>query len=88
MKNPEKYYAALRKHNAFVIAEKVNSIGQQFQVLEHPTKGDEAPVIVMFPRHEVAFDSDFFEADDLIAGEDYEPHFVDGKLLHRYELSW
>ena len=54
--------------------EMVNAKGQKVLFVEHPTHGDEYPVIVMFPDLELAFCSDFFETDDMMGEtESYQP---------------
>lgn len=54
--------------------EMVNAKGQKVLFVEHPTHGDEYPVIVMFPDLELAFCSDFFETDDMMADhKEYQP---------------
>lgn len=59
-----------------------NSKGQVVLFLEHPTKGDEAEVIVAFPELELAFYSGFHECDDMTADHrEYEPSVQDGKLF-------
>lgn len=65
----------------------VNSMNQMVVLLEHPTEGDDAPVIVSFPEHGVMFDSGFMETDDMKNMDgDYVPHLVDGEMKLSYEL--
>ncbi len=60
----------------------VNSLGQTIDFLEHPLKGDEAEVICACHELELADYSSFFETDDMIQDHrEYEPTFVEGKLL-------
>lgn len=66
-----------------VLGDMVNSDGQKVLFLEHPLRGDEAPVIVQFPEYRLAFDSEFWDTDDMEeVGGCYEPSVLDGKLYH------
>jgi hypothetical protein len=59
-----------------------NSIGQEITFVEHPTKGDESPVICVCKELKLADYSTFYELDDMLADhKEYEPTFVNGKLL-------
>ena len=59
-----------------------NSLGQEIVFVEHPTKGDECPVICVCHSLELAEVSTFFELDDMMADhKEYEPTFENGKLL-------
>lgn len=58
-----------------------NSLGQEIDLVEHPTKGDESFVICVNHKLKLAEDSTFFETDDMTAEHgEYEPSFKDGKL--------
>lgn len=58
-----------------------NSIGQEFDLVEHPTYGDEAEIICICHKLKLAANSTFFDTDDMIADHgEYEPIFIDGKL--------
>jgi hypothetical protein len=51
-----------------------NSKKQLVIFYEHPTKGDEWPVIVAFPDYKAAFTSNFYDTDDMRASHrEYEP---------------
>ena len=65
----------------------VNSKGQLVKFYEHPTKGDEAPIIVSFDNLGFAFHSDFFDTADMEEIGDYEQVLVGGQLKCGYELE-
>ncbi len=78
MKNPKKYYEFLKKHNPYVYNSFVNSHKQVVMLVEHPVKGDEVNVIAMFPEKGLAFDTDFFDTEDMLAAhKEYEPKLDD-----------
>lgn len=53
-----------------------NLKGQQIEFVEHPIKGDEAPVICVCHELKLAQYSDFWETDDMCATHgEYEPSF-------------
>lgn len=58
-----------------------NKLGQTIEFLEHPTKGDEAPVICVCHELQLADYSSFFDTDDMTADHgEYQPSFVNGQL--------
>jgi hypothetical protein len=60
-----------------------NSLGQQIIFVEHPTEGDEYPVIAVCHELKLAAATDFFELDDMTAEHgEYEPVFIAGKFQH------
>lgn len=73
-----------------------NFIGQRILLVENPVHGDEAPVIAVCPDHQmktdegyvygVAASTTFFDCNDMYRGSDYEPLFVEGNLVMRYEF--
>lgn len=74
-------YTRLTALNPFIFEDFTNSIGQRVQLVEHPIHGDEYEVIVLFPEYSVAFNSTFFECDDMMASHgEYQPWF-DGTNL-------
>jgi hypothetical protein len=76
-------YSKLISQNPTEYGRMTNSAGQTVVFYEHPTRGDEYPVIVAFPQYEVAFTSEFFDTDDMAADHaEYEPIFVDGQLQY------
>lgn len=67
-----------------------NKLGQTIDLLEHPLKGDEAPVIARYvdPSGNVfLYDTEFFDTDDLTGGDDYEPVFAHGGMYCSYEID-
>ena len=59
----------------------VNSLGQTIDFYEHPTRGDEHPVIAVCHELKKAVTTDFYELDDMTADhKEYEPRFQDGAL--------
>jgi hypothetical protein len=76
-------YTRLMALNPFKYGEMINSIGQLIEFYEHPTRGDEYPVIAVCHYHALAAATDFYELDDMIAEHgECEPVFVNGDLYH------
>jgi hypothetical protein len=64
-----------------------NSLGQYVILVEHPTKGDEAEVIAIFPDDKMAFYSGFYELGEIDSvGGEYEVLLVGDELIHGFEL--
>jgi hypothetical protein len=60
-----------------------NFAGQLIEFYEHPTRGDEHPVIAVCHDMKLAATTDFYELDDMIADHgEYQPWFNDGQLFH------
>ena len=60
-----------------------NSVGQIIDFYEHPTRGDEHPVIAVCHYHKLAATTDFYDLDNMIAEHrEYEPWFCDGQFFH------
>lgn len=75
-------YEKLMKHEPSVYGKMVNSLGQEIEFVEHPIKGDEAEIICVCHELKLADYSTFFDLDDMTADhKEYEPTFVNGKLL-------
>jgi len=71
-------YQKLMSFNPTVYGEIINSKGQEIVFVEHPTKGDEYPVIAVCHELQVAGVTDFFELDDMVAEHgEYEPWFTE-----------
>ena len=71
-----------------IYTEFVNSQGKKVQLCEHPTRGDEYPVLVVFPDEQLAFVSDFWETDDMVAEHgEYEPVLVEGECMCAFEAG-
>lgn len=78
MKNPKLYYEFLKIQNPYVYDSFINSRNQVVIFIEHPVKGDEFNVIAMFPEKGLAFDTDFFDLEDMLAAhKEYEPKLDD-----------
>ena len=76
-------YTKLTEQNPTIYTTFVNSLGQTIDLVEHPTKGDEAQIIAVCHDLKLACYTDFFDTDDMLADhKEYEPKFVDGLLLH------
>jgi hypothetical protein len=75
-------YEKLMSHNPTEYGKMTNSKGQVIVFVEHPTRGDEYPVIAVCHKLKLASSTDFFELDDMMADhKEYEPSFENGKLL-------
>lgn len=75
-------YEKLMSEKPFVYKNFVNSLGQVIDLVEHPTKGDEAEVICVCHALRLASNSTFFDCDDMLAShKEYEPKFIDGKFF-------
>jgi hypothetical protein len=69
-------YEKLMSHKPTVYGEMTNSHGQKIVFVEHPTRGDEYPVIAVCHVLKLAGTTDFFELDDMTAEHgEYEPWF-------------
>lgn len=82
-------YTKLMANDASVLGEKTNYLNQKVVFLEHPSYGDEYPVIVAFPEHGVAFNSEFYDIEDMDGIEDYDPIYdkFKDKLVFYFELA-
>ncbi len=70
------------EHSPMDYGKITNSLGQEIEFLEHPTRGDMSVVICVCHELKKAADSTFFETDDMEAEHrEYEPSFKDGKLF-------
>jgi hypothetical protein len=81
--NPCKFlYKKISDLNSTKVDELVNSFGQLIELHEHPLKGDEAQLIAVSNELGMAWDSGFWDSDDLKADHrEYEPSFIDGCYL-------
>jgi hypothetical protein len=74
-------YESLMSYNPFELGAMTNSIGQAIRFVEHPTKGEDNEVIAVCDELQLAFDSGFYEIDDMVAEHrEYEPLFINGTL--------
>jgi hypothetical protein len=75
-------YEKLMSHNPTSYGKMTNSIGQEIEFYEHPLLGDETEVICVCHALKKAAYSTFWETCDMEAEHgEYEPSFIDGKLL-------
>lgn len=75
-------YQKLVDDNPTEYGRMVNSLGQEIVFVEHPYRGDEAPVICICHELKKASYSTFYELDDMLADhKEYEPSFQDGHFL-------
>lgn len=80
-------YAKLMARNPSELDEFTNYLGQKMVFLEHPTRGDSYPVIVLFVEEKLAFNSGLMDTDDFWLCSDYEPVLVDGVMKMRWEVE-
>jgi hypothetical protein len=74
-------YEKLISLNPYIYCSFINSIGQEIKLAEHPTQGDDSPIIAICDTLQLADKTGFYDTADLIAEhKEYEPKFVDGKL--------
>ena len=82
-RTPSQLYVALMKNNPTEYDRMTNSLNQVIRLVEHPTLGDEAPVMCMCDELKLAAYSDFYETGDMMADhKEYEPIFIDGRFQH------
>ena len=82
-----KLYSYLVANDAFVLAKFTNDAAQEVVLVEHPIYGDDAGILVMFPKYAVAFETDFFDIGDLTSVSDYQPLYIDEDLKFAYEVN-
>jgi len=89
MKAPEKLFKMLIDDKAYMLSSMVNEMQQSVEFYEHPIIGDEHPIIVSFPDYGLAFDSDFYDLDDMMSDSTYEYRpFLNGQdLMYGYEIK-
>lgn len=80
-------YQRLMALDPTIYATLTNKEGQVMDLVEHPIKGDEYPVIIVYHAEKLAVCSDFFDTDDLLGGEDYEPVYMYGEMNLRFEID-
>lgn len=64
-----------------------NQLGQTVVFVEHPFKGDEYPVIAVFPEEKIAVATDFYDTGDFYEGSEYMPVVVDGQGYSYFEIE-
>lgn len=62
-----------------------NKLGQEIELVEHPIKGDEAPVVILYHAEKLAVSSDFYDCNDMLNGQDYEPVYMHGQMMMTFE---
>jgi hypothetical protein len=80
-------YEKLNGLNPTVYTTITNTLGQSFDLVEHPTKGDEFTVIIMDHVNKSAYDSDFWDTEDMESNGDYMPVFINGEMFLAYECE-
>ena len=76
-------YAKLIALEPTIYGSMKNSIGQLIEFVEHPTRGEDSPVLCICHELQIAAVSDFYELDDMTAEHgEYEPIFIDGVFYH------
>ena len=82
-----KLYSYLMSEGAFVLCRFTNDAAQEVILVEHPIYGDDAGILVMFPKYAVAFETDFFDIGDLAESKEYQPLYIDEDLKFAYEVN-
>ena len=87
---PREYYDYLIEMDAYALKSIHNQAHQKLTFVEHPVKGEEHPVIVMFPYERVAFDTTFYDTGDFYLNSEYLPILsdVDGQLYYAFEAGY
>jgi hypothetical protein len=84
---PSKLYSYLVANEALVLHRFMNDAFQSVELSEHPIYGEEAGLIVSFPDYAVAFETDFFDIDDLAESKEYQPLYIDEYIRFAYEVN-
>jgi hypothetical protein len=80
-------YQRIMALNPTVYCTITNTLGQTFDLIEHPTKGDEYTVIIMYHAEKLAVDSEFWDTEDMESNSDYMPVYMYGDMHLAYELD-
>lgn len=64
---PQMLFRFLVENNATCLGNNTNDMLQYMEFYEHPFEGEDANVIVAFPKYGVAFNSYFFDLEDMTA---------------------
>lgn len=82
-------YNKLMSRNPSEIGSMVNMYQQRVTFYEHPTHGDESPVIAVWHDKQQAFETDFYETDDMMSEDhdDYQPIFTGDDCVCFFELG-
>ena len=80
--NSKLFYTKLVENNPTIYATIVNDKGQEIELVEHPFKGDEYPVICICHELKLASASDFFDCYDMLQlHKEYQPYFTNSGSL-------
>ena len=80
------YNNIMKKNPTYLNHYIVNSLKQKVEFYEHPSKGDEAPVIAVCHDLKIAASTEFFDTDDFYEGSDYNPVFHNNRLVCEFEV--
>lgn len=81
-------YEKLMAHNPCVYTTFVNSKKQEIELVEHPLKGDEYPVIAVCHKLKKAVTTDFWDTEDITAEHgEYEIVFDDTTYVRKCSVS-
>lgn len=58
----------------------VNQLGQKIELVEHPIKGDEFPVIAIYHEEKIAVNTEFWDCGDFYENSEYNPVYMHGVL--------
>jgi hypothetical protein len=65
-----------------------NQLNQKIDLVEHPLRGDSAPVIAIYHDEKIAQDTEFFDTEELSEeGGDYNPVYMHGELKYAWEFD-
>lgn len=79
-------YNKLMAKNPTELMSATNDLGQRITFVEHPTRGEEYPVIAVFKDQGKAFATEFFDCGDFYAGSDYMPVLTaEGRASYMFE---
>ena len=80
----------LNNLNPTVLGTITNVLGQKIDFLEHPTFGDEYPIIARYKDESGninTYSTDFFDTCDMEQGGDYEPIYIYGDMFCAFEID-
>lgn len=66
----------------------VNQRGQKIDLVEHPIKGDNYPVIAVCHEHKAAAATEFFDTEDFGEGSEYNPVYMHGGFKCAWEFGF
>jgi hypothetical protein len=82
-------YDKLMSANPYELDNMVNSYQQKVTFYEHPTQGDESPIIAVCHSMKQAFLTDFFDTEDMLNedSDEYQPIFTGNDCVCFFELG-